>query len=128
MASTTSDVHNSVTYAFKGVECNPVTKAKLEMTEDEVSKLQSCLSSSLANSALFDQTDEQFAGNQSTKLMVIVDTDLGSDIDDALALLTLLHLNQADVEILGITTVYACTRIRTKICELIVQVIIIGLF
>lgn len=37
--------------------------------------------------------------------LVIVDTDIGTDVDDALALLLLLHLPAVDVQLLGITTV-----------------------
>lgn len=50
---------------------------------------------------------------------IFIDTDIGSDIDDALALLLALHLD--DVEILGITTVYGPTDIRAKIVHKIVS-------
>ncbi len=49
---------------------------------------------------------------------VLIDTDIGSDIDDALALLLAIHLK--DVEILGITTVYGPTELRAKIARKIV--------
>jgi len=44
---------------------------------------------------------------------VILDTDIGSDIDDALALLLL--LNQPDVVIRGITTVYGKVGVRAAV-------------
>jgi inosine-uridine nucleoside N-ribohydrolase len=36
---------------------------------------------------------------------LIFDTDIGTDIDDSLALLALLNLPKEDVELIGITTV-----------------------
>jgi len=51
-------------------------------------------------------------------MKLILDTDIGSDIDDALALLLLMHLR--DVEILGVTTVYGCVDIRAQIARKII--------
>lgn len=48
-------------------------------------------------------------------MKLIFDTDIGSDIDDALALLLLLHL--PNVELRGVTTVYGNTSIRAKIAR-----------
>jgi purine nucleosidase len=52
---------------------------------------------------------------------VILDTDIGTDVDDALALAVL--LGSRDVDLLAITTVYGDTRLRSKIamhiCELV---------
>jgi purine nucleosidase len=50
---------------------------------------------------------------------VILDTDIGSDIDDALALLLLLHLQNA--QLLGVTTVYGNVELRAKIARRILQ-------
>ncbi|MFX0093734.1 MAG: nucleoside hydrolase [Candidatus Hodarchaeota archaeon] len=50
---------------------------------------------------------------------IFIDTDIGSDIDDALALLLALHLK--DVKILGINTVYGPTDIRAKIAHKIIS-------
>ncbi|MGY5852642.1 MAG: nucleoside hydrolase [Candidatus Thorarchaeota archaeon] len=50
---------------------------------------------------------------------LLIDTDIGSDIDDALALLFALNLE--DVEILGITTSYGPTDLRAKIAWKIVK-------
>jgi purine nucleosidase len=44
---------------------------------------------------------------------VILDTDLGTDVDDALALAVLLR--SKDVELIGITTVYGDVRLRSTI-------------
>jgi len=52
---------------------------------------------------------------------VILDTDIGTDVDDALALSVL--LGSQSVDLLGITTVYGDTPLRSKIamhiCELV---------
>ena len=50
---------------------------------------------------------------------ILLDTDIGSDIDDALALLLLLHL--PDVEIVGVTTVYGDVDIRAKVAKKILD-------
>jgi inosine-uridine nucleoside N-ribohydrolase len=52
-------------------------------------------------------------------MKILVDTDIGSDIDDALALLLLLHL--PDVEIVGVTTVYGNVDIRAKVAKKILD-------
>jgi purine nucleosidase len=52
---------------------------------------------------------------------VILDTDIGTDVDDALALSVL--LGSQSVDLLGITTVYGDTQLRSKIamhiCDLV---------
>jgi purine nucleosidase len=47
------------------------------------------------------------------KHKIVLDTDIGTDVDDAMALALL--LGREDVEILGITTVYGDTDLRSKI-------------
>lgn len=49
------------------------------------------------------------------KYKILIDTDLGDDVDDAAALM--LALNCPDLEILGITTVYKDTGKRRKMVE-----------
>ncbi len=50
---------------------------------------------------------------------LLIDTDIGSDIDDALALLLALHLDE--VEIVGITTVYGQVDVRAKVARRILE-------
>ena len=52
-------------------------------------------------------------------MKILLDTDIGSDIDDALALLLLLQL--PNVEIVGITTVYGQVSIRAKVAKKILD-------
>jgi len=55
-----------------------------------------------------------------TKLAkILLDTDIGSDIDDALALLLLLHLKE--VSLLGVTTVYGNVELRARIAQRILK-------
>ena len=44
---------------------------------------------------------------------IILDTDIGTDVDDAMALMYL--LNQKDVDVLGISTAYGDTKLRGQI-------------
>ena len=46
---------------------------------------------------------------------IILDTDIGSDVDDALALATLLGCDS--INLLGITTVYGDTKLRAQIAQ-----------
>jgi len=50
---------------------------------------------------------------------LFLDTDIGSDIDDALALLLLLHLK--DVRLLGVATVYGNVALRARIAQRILK-------
>ena len=53
-------------------------------------------------------------------LQIILDTDIGTDIDDVLALLTALHMPSEHVELLGITTNYHPTRLRQGVAKAVV--------
>lgn len=55
------------------------------------------------------------------KPKIIFDTDIGSDIDDSLALLLLLHLPKEDYELLGITTVYGYVGVRSGVVKKILS-------
>lgn len=50
---------------------------------------------------------------------IMIDTDIGDDIDDALAIS--LTLNSPELELIGLTTVYKNTRIRTKLALQLLQ-------
>lgn len=53
--------------------------------------------------------------NQTIGRQVLLDTDLGSDVDDAMALAQL--LGTPEVSLLGLTTVYGDTRLRARIAQ-----------
>jgi inosine-uridine nucleoside N-ribohydrolase len=52
---------------------------------------------------------------------LIIDTDVGTDVDDALALLFALQVAGAQAELLGITTVYGHSHLRAAIARAIVE-------
>ena len=56
---------------------------------------------------------------QNSKIKVIIDTDLGTDWDDAMALMY--ALNIPHIEILGITTNYGIPKLRAKIIQKILD-------
>ncbi|MGI6142018.1 MAG: nucleoside hydrolase [Caldicoprobacterales bacterium] len=49
------------------------------------------------------------------KIPLIIDTDIGDDIDDVFALL--LAMNSPEIELLGVTTVFGNTRLRAMIAQ-----------
>ncbi|HDJ89730.1 MAG TPA: nucleoside hydrolase [Thermoprotei archaeon] len=54
------------------------------------------------------------------KVKVLIDTDIGDDIDDALALA--LALNSPELDIVGITTVYGKTDVRARLAAKILEI------
>lgn len=54
-------------------------------------------------------------------MKIIIDTDIGTDIDDVLTLLLLSHLPKSDVDVLGVTTNYRPTVLRKHITERILN-------
>ncbi|KAG2392133.1 hypothetical protein C9374_012385 [Naegleria lovaniensis] len=68
--------------------------------------------------------DDKVSTQNSSELVVhhlIFDTDIASDIDDSLALLSLLHLPRECVRIVGVTTVYGHVEIRSAVSRKIIQ-------
>lgn len=53
------------------------------------------------------------------KQKIILDTDIGDDVDDSLALLLL--LKSQEVEVIGVTTVYANTPLRSRLVKKILS-------
>ena len=49
------------------------------------------------------------------RIPIIIDTDLGDDVDDAAALI--MALNSPELDIVGITTVYRDTRKRVRMVK-----------
>lgn len=54
-------------------------------------------------------------------MKIIFDTDIGTDIDDSLALLAALHTSPEELQILAITTAYGWTNIRAAVTQKIVD-------
>ena len=57
--------------------------------------------------------------NSMTKRKIILDTDIGDDIDDSFALLLMLESHQFDV--LGVTTVFRNTKKRAKMAKQLIK-------
>ena len=60
-----------------------------------------------------------FPAIKDTKIKVIIDTDLGTDWDDAMALMY--ALNIPHLEILGITTNYGIPKLRARVVQKILD-------
>src|ERR1700730_2506478 len=67
----------------------------------------------------FDQ-DVQASQFERDKHLVLLDTDIGDDIDDALALA--LALRSPEIELTGITTVFGDTRLRARLAKHVLHV------
>ena len=83
---------------------------KLEISPEELKKIKQTPKSQVK----IKKTEENV---QKTK--IIIDTDIGTDLDDALALLYALNLPQA--EILGVTTNYGPSKLRSSIVKFILN-------
>ncbi|KAL9649785.1 hypothetical protein ABK040_009599 [Willaertia magna] len=68
---------------------------------------------------ILQQNSEEI--KKTSPINLIFDTDIGSDIDDALALLSLLHLPKESVNIIGVTTVYGFVELRSEISRKIIN-------
>ncbi len=68
------------------------------------------------------QFDQGLSASQfgDEKFLVLLDTDIGDDIDDALALA--LVLRSSEIELIGVTTVFGDTCLRARLAKHILQV------
>jgi hypothetical protein len=67
------------------------------------------------------QGQESVFSSHKGPVKIIFDTDIGTDIDDSLALLAALNLPVEDVQIMAITTAYGWTNIRAAVAKKIVD-------
>ena len=86
----------------------------LEATPSELSALKSMLNEAKLNAP---QTSFFRPESLSKPRKIILDTDIGTDIDDVLALLMILHIDVADVMFMGITTNYHPTYLRQHVAK-----------
>lgn len=89
----------------------PYSTEEMELSKEE-EKLISKLKADKINLTEFPENTEEI-----TK--IIIDTDLGTDWDDAMAILYALHI--PNLEILGITTNYGIPDLRAKIIQKIID-------
>ena len=90
----------------------PYMTEELEYSKEE-EKLLSELKPEKINLTEFPQDNEQ------EKIKVIIDTDIGTDWDDAMAIIYALHI--PNIEILGITTNYGIPDLRANITQKIID-------
>lgn len=103
-------------YPHKDVRCG-YRSEQLEVTPDEAARLAAWLAADQAADAAPPRVDPPVR----RPLPLLLDTDIGTDVDDALALLMLLHLPPEDVELLGVTTVYGHAPLRAAVAERVVR-------
>ena len=89
----------------------PYSTEEMELSKQE-EKLISKLKADKINLTEFPENTEEI-----TK--IIIDTDLGTDWDDAMAILYALHM--PNLEILGITTNYGIPELRAKVIQKIID-------
>ncbi len=90
----------------------PYTLEELEFSKEE-EQLLSQLKPDKINLTEFPENNEQ------EKVKVIIDTDLGTDWDDAMAIIYALHI--PNLEILGITTNYGIPDLRANVTQKIID-------
>ena len=64
--------------------------------------------------------ETQAGQSESSKYLVLLDTDIGDDIDDALALALALH--STEITLLGVTTVFGDTQLRARLAKHLLHV------
>ena len=89
----------------------PYTMEKMELSKEE-EKLISELKPDKINLTEFPENNEE-------KTKVIIDTDIGTDWDDAMAIIYALHI--PNLEILGITTNYGIPDLRAGVTQKIID-------
>jgi len=90
----------------------PYRTERLEISSEEKKHLLQLLQEAVPP----EQKDEAWQ-QEPGRVKVIFDTDIGTDIDDSLALLMLLHLPQENIELLGVTTTYGFTKVRARVAQ-----------
>src|SRR6476659_7082054 len=80
-----------------------------------------CLTMTIAVPALWSQGSGGDAKSGSSPQLVIIDTDIGDDIDDAFALA--LALKSPELKILGVTTTFGNTEMRARLLDRYLQAV-----
>jgi purine nucleosidase len=91
----------------------PYLSEKKEITESEQKKISKIMPEKIEFT-----TFPEFSPKNST-IKIIIDTDLGTDWDDAMAIMY--ALNIPHIEILGITTNYGIPKLRAKVVQKIID-------
>jgi inosine-uridine nucleoside N-ribohydrolase len=98
------------TYRYRNVRQDYRTE-EMRITPPERARIQNWLSRDVPQAP---------ARSQPRSPRLIIDTDIGTDVDDALALLFALQVAGAQSDFLGITTVYGHSHLRAAVARAIV--------
>eukprot|EP01122_Echinamoeba_exundans_P008116 TRINITY_DN262_c0_g2_i1.p1 TRINITY_DN262_c0_g2~~TRINITY_DN262_c0_g2_i1.p1 ORF type:complete len:442 (+),score=63.46 TRINITY_DN262_c0_g2_i1:137-1462(+) len=109
----------SMEYKYKDRQM-PYRMEQLELSQRETNMIKELTSRAAKKSGDFRDQESKFSSHTGP-VKIIFDTDIGTDIDDSLALLAALNLPPEDVEIMAITTVYGWTNIRAGVAKKIVD-------
>ena len=119
-----SDLDKDVIYLPGGIYIPPLTyykyfnrRVKYTTEELEYSKEEEKLLSEIKPEKI--NLTEFPPNNEQEKVKVIIDTDIGTDWDDAMAIIY--ALNIPNLEILGITTNYGIPELRANITQKIID-------
>ena len=91
----------------------PYTTEQKEITESEQKKISQLIPEKIEPTIFPDLV------HNNSKIKIIIDTDLGTDWDDAMAIIYALKIPQ--IEILGITTNYGIPILRAKVVQKIID-------
>eukprot|EP01083_Nonionella_stella_P024318 67203_1 len=91
---------------------------QMEMSPKETEKVKKLLQKQAIK---YEPYKQILSISKKKPIKIIIDTDIGTDIDDVFALLLFCHLPKTDVELLGVTTNYRPTVLRKHIAESILQ-------
>src|ERR1700739_3786161 len=83
--------------------------------------LFSCMTAAFAVLAVRSQVSADSAKTASAPQLVIIDTDIGEDIDDAFALALALQI--PELKILGVTTTFGNTEMRARLLDRYLQAV-----
>eukprot|EP00475_Leptophrys_vorax_P006767 TRINITY_DN14229_c0_g1_i1.p1 TRINITY_DN14229_c0_g1~~TRINITY_DN14229_c0_g1_i1.p1 ORF type:complete len:521 (+),score=105.30 TRINITY_DN14229_c0_g1_i1:73-1635(+) len=101
---------------------------RLELSPSEIQRIDELIENSQkrlsdeknvnAASGFWDMHLKRFSGKEDTPLKIIIDTDIGTDCDDALAFLTLVNvIKHKNVKLLGVTTNYYPAKLRAAVAR-----------
>ena len=97
---------------------------KLEISPEELNTIKQLIQKSKENIAegKVNPIQEQLNKLEGERpLKLIIDTDIGTDIDDVLTLLAICHISPEEVELLGVTTNYYPTKCRKYVARAILD-------
>jgi purine nucleosidase len=95
----------------------PYRTEDLQISESEASRIRAWLRADVAAGPRGPVSRSA----ERRRRKIILDTDIGTDVDDALALLLLLELPEDNVELLGVTTVYGYSHVRAAVAEHVIR-------